>query len=604
MNLTHTWTIRRHWQAVLVLLLLLGGSALLPVQAQTCTIEFASKITNIVNPFGVATDSSGNVYVADGATSTIQKYSPTGTLLATFGAPGNLPGQFFVPTGVAIDNNGNIIVADSANNRLQKLSSTGAVIFNRDPLGQVAGANPGEFNNPTFVATDAAGNIYVSDTFNNRVQKFDPAGNFLMQWPVLNPAGIGVDLAGNVFVVEQDTLLVRKFTNTGTPILSWGGTGTGNGQFGGPPNGPIGLAVDSNGDVYVVDTVNNRVQKFTNNGVYLTQFGTPGAADGQFNLPTGIAVDAAGNIYVGDLANERVQKFRQLCGAGGPSGQRAGSLLVFPYYTSKAATKADTRITISNINNAASTVANQAYVHVFFVDGTTCAQSDFFICLTPNASFSLKASEYDPESTGWLLAVSVDRDGRPIKNNVLIGNAFVSDGNYVDNYGAESFWATFNQVATLNANGTATLQFDGAGGYDRVPNEFAVEIQSPVDVAGQRVVSSSLSGDLTTGQVTGAAQVGTALVYNGNEKPFGSFSAFLSGTCQAFGTVSTTQPRVPNGMAVMIPTGQTGWMRIKVGAAVGLLLTPRTASWKGIRALHKLSFTTATLTIPVFRPVC
>ncbi|MFN7930128.1 MAG: hypothetical protein U0Y68_19830 [Blastocatellia bacterium] len=596
MNLTHTWTLRqRGWQVALFLFILLGGCFSQPVQAQNCAIEFVSKITNIPNPLGVATDSNGNVYVSDGASGTIRKYSPTGVLLTTFGAPG----QFLFPFGVAIDSNGNIIVVDNGTNQIHKLSPAGATIFTIGAMGM----NNGEFMMPTLVATDAAGNIYVSDQDNMRVQKFGPAGNYLTQWPVATPAGIGVDPAGNVFVVEQATLLVRKFTNTGVPILSWGGAGTGNGQFGGPPNGPIGLAIDNNGNVYVVDTVNNRVQKFNNNGVYLTQFGTPGAADGQFDLPTGIAVDLAGNIYVADLVNERVQKFRQICGAGGPSGQRAGSVLVFPYYTSKAATNADTRMTISNISNAATIVANTAYVHLFFVDGATCQQSDLFLCLTPNASFSFKASEYDPESTGWALAVAVDREGRPIQNNTLIGNAFVSDGNYVDNYGAETFWAHFAQPATLNANGTATLPFNGAG-YDRAPNEFAVEIQSPVDVVGQRIVTSSLNGDLTTGQLNGAAQFGTALVYNGNEKPFGSFSAFLSGNCQAAATITTTQPRVPNGMAVMIPSGQTGWMRVKVGGAVGLILTPRTAAWKGIRALHKTAFADAALTIPVFRPIC
>ena len=104
--------------------------------------------------------------------------------------------------------------------------------------------------------------------------------------------------------------------------------------------------------------------------------------------------------------------------------------------------------------------------------------------------------------------------------------------------------------------------------------------------------------------MTGAAQIGTGLVYNGNEKPFGGFSAFLTGTCQARGTISTSSPRVPKGMGVMIPTGQTGTMKLNVGAAVGLLLTPRTATWKGIRTLHKTQTVATTITIPIFAPVC
>lgn len=110
------------------------------------------------------------------------------------------------------------------------------------------------------------------------------------------------------------------------------------------------------------------------------------------------------------------------------SATRAGSLLVFPYYTStisntagggnpftgfstatlEAQASSDTRITISNISNAASTVANQAYVHLFLIDGATCQQADFFLCLTPNASFSFKASEYDPGNTGYVIAIAVN----------------------------------------------------------------------------------------------------------------------------------------------------------------------------------------------------
>lgn len=313
-----------------------------------------------------------------------------------------------------------------------------------------------------------------------------------------------------------------------------------------------------------------------NNGVFDTNDQV--VANTTFNCPTQPAV-----------ANTRV------------SDQKAGSVLVFPYYTSNVAQQKDTRMTISNISNAASTVANQAYVHVFFIDGATCRQADLFVCLTPNASVSFKASEYDPEATGWLLAVAVDAQGRPIQNNNLIGNAFVRDGDYVDNYGAEAFWANSPAVAAIGAN-TATLFFDG-GSYDAVPSQFAVEIQSPVDAAGQRIVTAGLSGDLTTSQLTGASQVGTGLAFNEKEV-FGSFNNWLTGTCQAQATIGNTSPRVPNGLGNLIKTGQSGYLKFNVGGAVGLIMTPRTATWRGIRTLHKTALTTSTIVIPIFVPVC
>ena len=190
-----------------------------------------------------------------------------------------------------------------------------------------------------------------------------------------------------------------------------------------------------------------------------------------------------------------------------------------------------------------------------------------------------------------------------MRNNVLIGNAFVNTPQFADNYGAESFWANAPSAGLYTQSGnTATLYFDHVG-YDAVPKQFAVEIQSPLDAAGQQVITASLSGDLTTSSLSGAAQIGTGQAFNEKEV-FGSFNAWLTGTCQARGTVSTASPRVPNGLGNLIKTGQAGSLKFNVGAAVGLLLTPRTATWKGIRSLHKTQTVATTLTIPIFVPVC
>lgn len=279
-----------------------------------------------------------------------------------------------------------------------------------------------------------------------------------------------------------------------------------------------------------------------------------------------------------------------------PNDQKAGSVLVFPYYTSRAATQTDTRLSISNVG------PRTTYFHIFLIDGSSCQPADLFLCFTPNASVALKASEYDPEMTGWFLGVAVNLQGIPIQNNALIGNAFLTEGEYVNNYNAEAFWARDAGLATVDI-WTATLNFNGIG-YDQIPNQLEAEIQSPLDAPNQKLVTVGLSGDLTGGQISGATQVGPGLVYNGNEVPFASFSLFLNGNCQAFGTVSTTNPRVPFGMARLIPAGQVGTMKIGVGAAVGLLFTSRSGKWNGIRPLHKLAFTNSTLTIPLFPPVC
>ena len=103
--------------------------------------------------------------------------------------------------------------------------------------------------------------------------------------------------------------------------------------------------------------------------------------------------------------------------------------------------------------------------------------------------------------------------------------------------------------------------------------------------------------------MSGAAQVGTGLAFNEKEV-FTSFAAWLTGTCQARGTINTNSPRVPNGLGNLIKAGQAGTLKFNVGAAVGLLLTPRTATWKGLRTLHKTQTVATTITIPIFAPVC
>ena len=331
--------------------------------------------------------------------------------------------------------------------------------------------------------------------------------------------------------------------------------------------------------------------------IYRARIGAGVASGAQLCIAnTGTVAGVAANLnycfnVVCPLTNTRV------------SDQKAGSVIVFPYYTSTIGGGSDTRMTISNISSAASSVANQAYVHLFFIDGTSCQASDLFLCLTPNASFSFKASEYDPGNTGYLIAVAVDNQGLPTRNNVLIGNAFVNTPTLADNYGAESFWANAFAAGLYTQSGsTATLYFDHTG-YDAVPKQFAVEIQSPLEAAAQQVITAGLSGDLTTSSIGGAAQIGTGQAFNEKEV-FGSFNSWLLGTCQAKGTISTATPRVPNGLGNLIKMGQAGYLKFNVGGAVGLLLTPRGGAWTGIRTLHKTQTVATTLTIPIFVPVC
>jgi hypothetical protein len=109
----------------------------------------------------------------------------------------------------------------------------------------------------------------------------------------------------DVYVVDKGNNRIQKFTSVGTYLTRWGTSGSGDGQF----LSPSGAAVDANLDVFVADSGNCRIQKFTNTGAYLTQWGTEGSGDGQFDHPSGVTVDNKGSVYVVDRGNHRIQKF-------------------------------------------------------------------------------------------------------------------------------------------------------------------------------------------------------------------------------------------------------------------------------------------------------
>lgn len=165
------------------------------------------------------------------------------------------------------------------------------------------GTGEGQFNSPVGIALDPSGNIYVADTGNHRIQKFDSNGNFIRKWgsestgdgQFSHPEGVAIDSSRNVYVADTSNHRVQKFDSNGNFITKWGSEGIGDGQF----KFPVGVAVGGSGNVYVSDTENKRTQKFDSNGTFIAQWGFPGNPQ-CYNggNPQGIAVDSLGDVYV------------------------------------------------------------------------------------------------------------------------------------------------------------------------------------------------------------------------------------------------------------------------------------------------------------------
>ena len=267
------------------------------------------------SPNGIAVDSSGNVYVADGGNNRIQKFDSDGRLILKWGSAGSRirfgNGQFAFPVGVAVSPRGNVFVA-GGHWWIQKFDSWGRFILKWGSFG----TGDGQFNDLAHaVAVDRWGAVYVADTKNHRIQKFNSLGRFILKWgskgsgdgEFKHPLDVAVDSSGNVYVADFLNKRIQKFDASGRFLAKWGREGSRNGEF----TGPWAIAVDSSGNVYVADRGNCRIQKFDSDGKFLTKWGSEGSGDAEFKDPGGIAVDSSGNVFVVDSGNSRVQKFRR-----------------------------------------------------------------------------------------------------------------------------------------------------------------------------------------------------------------------------------------------------------------------------------------------------
>jgi len=264
------------------------------------------------SPTGIALDKDGHIYVADTDNHSIQKFDKDGKFLARWGGEASdQEGSFYYPRGLASSPEGDVYVADSGNNRVQKFDAEGNVMQAWGKFGFAwRGAGMGKFDVPWGVATDKEGCLYISDTSNARIQKFQSDGTPLMKWgrdgsfdgAFFFPRGIAVDFVGNVFVADEGNNRIQKFDPRGSFLTKWGKEGGGPGQF----KAPWGVACDALGNVYVADQSNHRIQKFDGNGTFICSWGNRGLTEGQLNFPAGVAVDKEGNVYVVDSGNNRI----------------------------------------------------------------------------------------------------------------------------------------------------------------------------------------------------------------------------------------------------------------------------------------------------------
>lgn len=246
-------------------------------------------------------------YGSSFSTTLIHNYS----FATKWGSTGTGDGQFAQPTGVATDSAGNVFVTDNGNNRIQKFDSSGNYLSQIGP-----GYGDGALDGPFGVAIDSFDNIYVSNAgfSGHAIKKFDANGHYMVQWGngVFGQyVKLAVSSDDEIYVSDESNNRVQKFNTDGTLLAQWGSAGTGDGQF----DRPLGIGVDPAGNVYVSDTGNARIQKFDSTGTFVTKWGSAGLGESQFASARDLFVDQTGSVYVFDCGfngggcNPKIKKF-------------------------------------------------------------------------------------------------------------------------------------------------------------------------------------------------------------------------------------------------------------------------------------------------------
>lgn len=279
--------------------------------AATAAIDSANGPLN--SPKNLALDSQGNSYVLDTNNHRLLKYDAARNLVKQWGGQGAERGQFNEPWGIAIGKDDTIFVADTWNHRIEKFDKDGNFITEWGTFGDI-GTDPNgdalQLYGPRSLAIDADGNLWVTDTGNERVIKYDPNGQSLGTFggtgseigQFLEPVGIAIDKDGNIYVADTWNRRIQKFDKNFAPLQQWDVEAWDSQSV---VNKPY-LAVDAQGNVYASDPEGYRILKFGSDGKLRAVWGTPGDNLGGVQLPTGLVVDNEGQIWIADSGNNRV----------------------------------------------------------------------------------------------------------------------------------------------------------------------------------------------------------------------------------------------------------------------------------------------------------
>jgi sugar lactone lactonase YvrE len=311
----------------------------------------AATSAQISYPYGIALDSSGNLYIADTHNHRIRKVSTSGIITTVAGnGTGGYNGdnisatsaELNAPSGVALDSAGNLYIADLGNSRIRKVSTSGiiaTVAGKGSPgfSGDSGAATSAELTMPCAIALDSAGHLFIADRDNYRIRKVDAKGIIstvvgdgtaafngdhiiATSAEIASPTGVAVDSSGNLYIADMGNNRIRKVDSSGI-ITTVAGGGTGDLSDGGVAtsvelSAPTSVVVDSLGNLYITDSNRGYILKVSKGIIAIVAgngtFGYNGdnimGTTAKLASPNGIALDSSGNPYIADVLNQRIRK--------------------------------------------------------------------------------------------------------------------------------------------------------------------------------------------------------------------------------------------------------------------------------------------------------
>ena len=488
------------------------------------------------SPGSVRADNLGNVYVADSGNNTIRKVTLNGVVTTVAGQAGvtgstdgaALSATFNGPAGVAPDGQGNVYIADAGNYTIRKLSSSGQVTTFAGQAGAQAETDgtgtAARFWDPENLTIDSSGNLYVADGSGYVVRKITPAGvvttlagsgrkgktdgtGTAASFGQLE--GITVDGSGNVYVSDNSYNTVRKITPAGVVTtlagngLTSGGSSDGTGSAA-SFDSPTGMSVDSSGNLYVADYLNDTIRKVTPAGVVTTVTGAAGVVENidgllpsaRFNTPTDVSLDSAGVLYVSDSSNCTIRRVvlsaiappvitsqpqGQSIGIGGSASLSVTATgvapLLYQWYLNGGAISGATNSTYS-VSNAQSSAAG-SYVVSVSNDGGTVFSSPATLTVSVAVPVITTQPTGSSVTTGGSFSLSVVATGSGLSYQWALNGTAIS--------GATSATYTVSNAQTSNA-GTYTVVVSNSAG-SVTSSSATVSVSAPVAAA-----SSSSSG--------------------------------------------------------------------------------------------------------------